>query len=288
MTRVLITGATGFLGEHVLKMRPQAGFQTAAFVRTTSDPGRIPDDVVKVFGDLSDARALQEALQGVDVLINLASLGFGHAPAIVQACQEARVPRAVFISTTAIFTRLPAPSRAARLEAERLIAASGLACTILRPTMIYGTPRDRNIWRLIRFLRFSPLAPLVGGGRRLQQPIHVEDVAKAVWQVVGCPASAGKAYDLAGAQAVPMSDMVRTIARQLGRSVHLLPVPLPLALAGAAVARRLPFFPRISREQILRLDEDKAFDISPARKDFGFAPLDFEEGIRKELRWLGR
>lgn len=281
MKTVLVTGATGFVGGYALKLAP-SGVRLEAFVRDP-DKARLPTGVGIRAGNLDEPETLLRALEGVDILLNIASLGFGHAPGIVRACREARVPRAVFVSTTAIFTKLPAKTKPVREEAERLIRESGLAYTILRPTLIYGDPSDRNIWRLIRFLRRSPVAPLVGGGRRLQQPIHVEDVARAVWQVLEHPGTVGKAYDVAGARALSFADMVRVIARRLGRRVAVIPVPLRLALAGAAAARALPFLPRISAEQVLRLEEDKAFDIEPARKAFGFDPMDFEAGVAREI-----
>ena len=122
-----------------------------------------------------------------DALVNLASLGFGHAPAIVAAAVGAGLGRAVFVSTTAVATGLPARSKAVRLAAEATVRSSGLAWTILRPTMIYGAPGDRNMSRLLALLirarRGLPgvglpvVLPVPGGGRGLQQPVHVADIA---------------------------------------------------------------------------------------------------------------
>lgn len=285
MKRALVTGATGFLGEHVMKLCP-SGWRAEAFARPSSDRSRLPSGALVHEGDLADPASLRTALDGADALLNIASLGFGHAPAIVQAAREARVPRAVFFSTTAVFTKLDARSKAVRLEAERLVSESGLAFTLLRPTMIYGTPRDRNIWRLIRLLRWAPAVPLVEGGRRLQQPVFVEDAARAAWAALDSRAAVGGAFDVPGAKALPFAEMVGIIARLLGRRVPVFSIPRNAALAAAAAARCLPFLPRISAEQILRLEEDKAFDPGPARKAFGYDPLDFEAGVRRELSWL--
>lgn len=285
MKTVLITGATGFLGEHVLAARPPQ-YTVAVFARPTSRLDGLPKDVSVRLGDLADVTSLEKALEGVDILINLASLGFGHAPAIIRACRGAKLSHAVFIGTTAVFTTLPAPSKAVRLEAEALLAESGLPYTLLRPTMIYGTPRDRNIWRMIGLLRWAPAVPLVEGGRRLQQPVFVSDVARAVWDVLEHPETIGNAYNIGGAKALPMADMLALILRALGRRAAFIPIPLRLALSCAAAGRALPFLPKLTKEQILRLNEDKAFDNEPARKAFGYAPCDFAEGLQRELKWL--
>src|SRR5205814_8821341 len=109
----------------------------------------------------------------------------GHAPALVATARAAGIERAVFISTTAIFTALNAPSKAVRVAAEKTIGESGLRATILRPTMIYGSARDRNMARLIRYLRRWPVIAVAGSGVHLQQPIYVDDVARAVADALG-------------------------------------------------------------------------------------------------------
>lgn len=282
-----MTGATGFLGEHVLAAKPD-GFAVEVFARGSSDLSCVPPGVPVRFGDLGDPRSLRRALEGVDVLMNVASLGFGHARGIVDACRDARVPRAVFVGTTAVFTTLPAKSKAVRLEAERIVESGGLAHTLLRPTMIYGTPRDRNVWRLIRFLRWTPFVPVVDGGANLQQPVFVEDVARACWDVVDRPRTFGKAFNVAGAEALSFAEMARAVLRSLRRRVPFVSVPSGAALIAVAAARWVPFAPRLTREQVLRLTEDKKFDNGPAREAFGYAPSSFAEGLERELRWLSR
>src|SRR5205814_7044896 len=103
----------------------------------------------------------------------------------------------------------PAPSTVVRLTAEREVRESGLAWTILRPTMIYGAPGDRNLSRLLVLLARArrgraplpvslPLPlPVPGGGRRLQQPVHVADLAEAVLRAVERPQAVGRRYNVA-------------------------------------------------------------------------------------------
>ena len=145
-------------------------------------------------------------------LVNLASLGFGHAPAIVAAAEEAGLRRAVFVSTTSIFTKLNAASKPVRLAAERCVQASGLDWTIVRPTMIYGGPGDRNMWRLLRFLRRSRLVPLPDGGTTLQQPVHVADLAAAIVSVLDRDVAIGQAYDVAGPLLLSFREVIEQAA----------------------------------------------------------------------------
>lgn len=94
----------------------------------------------------------------------MASIGFGAVLIILQACAAVGVNWAVFVSTTAIFTQLNASSKAVRLVAEADIQASGLDWSMLRPTMIYGTPADRNMIRLLQWLEPLPQLPILGKG----------------------------------------------------------------------------------------------------------------------------
>ena len=142
--------------------------------------------------------------------------------------------------------RAARPVEAVRLAAERQIRESGLKWTILRPTMIYGAPGDRNLSRLL-----GAAAPgcrccrCRAAGGQLQQPVHVADVAGAVLAAVERPAAAGSAYDIAGPEPLTFAELLR-VAAQRGRQ----PDPVrpraagsrgrrgPLATSGSAAGRR--------------------------------------------------
>src|SRR6185503_9539334 len=149
-------------------------------------------------GDLGDAASLDAWLDGCDALVYVASMGFGHVPGVVAAANAAGVRRAVFVSTTGIFTRLAAPSKSVRVAAEDCVRASRLAWTILRPTMIYGARGDRNMERLLR--RVAKPWPIVvpGNGRALIQPVHVDDLADAIVAAFRASTAERREYDVSG------------------------------------------------------------------------------------------
>jgi nucleoside-diphosphate-sugar epimerase len=222
-------------------------------------------------------------MRGMDALVSVASLGFGHADSIVRAAQEAEIQRAVFVSTTAIFTQLNARSKHVRLAAEAAIQASGLKYTILRPTMIYGSRRDRNMWRLIRFMRYSPIVPVFGDGNYLQQPIYVGDVARAIVNCLCNEQTIGKSYNIAGKSPLTYNQVIDTIAGQMKKRVWKIHIPSKpvVSLLEFFESLHIPF--PIKAEQVLRLNENKNFSYEEAAKGFGFSPLSFEEGIKVEL-----
>ena len=286
--KVLVTGGTGFTGARVVPLLVENGYSVRCFVRPTSDRSALPSSEIEwAIGDLADTRALTDALRGEDALVNIASLGFGNADSILRAAHEAGIQRAIFISTTAIFTQLNARSKQARMEAERLIQASRLQYTILRPTMIYGSRRDRNMWRLIQFIRFSPVVPVFGDGDSLQQPIYVDDVAQAVLRCLQSETTIGKCYNLAGKDPLTYNEVIDTIATLMNRRIWKLHIPsIPVvSLLGLFERLRIPF--PIKAEQVLRLNENKSFSYEEAQTGFEFRPLSFMEGIAIELRQTG-
>jgi uncharacterized protein YbjT (DUF2867 family) len=288
--RLLVTGGSGFLGGYVLDEARRRGHQVVALTRS----GKAADAVAEhgaepLPGDFDDPTALPGVFSSArcSSLLNIASLGFGHAPAIVAAARAAGVARAVFVSTTAVTTRLPARSKQVRLDAEWQIRESGLKWTIVRPTMTYGAPGDRNLSRLLAVLARVPVLPVPGGGRHLQQPVHVADVAGAVLSAAERPACAGTTYDIAGPEPLSFSELLRVAARAVGSRTRFVPVPLSPLVAAAHGYELLSARPRIRAEQLQRLAEDKAFSIDDAARDLGYAPRPFAEGILAEARALG-
>jgi uncharacterized protein YbjT (DUF2867 family) len=287
--KLLVTGGSGFLGGYVLREAARRGHQAVALARSEAAAATVTAlGALPVRGDLNDPPSLDEAFTTAhcDVLVNLASLGFGHAPAIVVAAERTGMSRAVFVSTTAVTTRLPAASRRVRLCAEERIAASALDWTILRPTMIYGDPGDRNLSRLLPLLCRVPVLP-VPGATHLQQPVHAADVADAVLTAAERPAVAGHIYDVAGPEPLTFTELLRTAGSAVASRTRFVPVPLSPVVVAARGYELLSKNPRIRVEQLRRLAEDKAFAIDDAVRHLGYAPRSFADGIRAEARAMG-
>ncbi|MDL1910253.1 NAD-dependent epimerase/dehydratase family protein [Chloroflexi bacterium CFX6] len=282
--KVFVTGATGFTGSRVVPLLLKNGYEVRCLHRETSDRSLLSSSEVEwALGDLSNTDALSASMRGADALVNLASLGFGHADSILRATKDAGIQRAVFIGTTAIFTQLNAKSKKVRVAAELAIETSGLKYTILRPTMIYGGPRDRNMWRLIRFMKVAPIVPVFGDGKYLQQPIYVDDVAAAILGCLKSDVTIGRSYNIAGRHPLTYNEVVDTIAKAMNKRVWKLHIPSRSVVGLLKFFEKIHFPFPIKAEQVLRLNENKDFSYADAHKDFGFSPLSFEEGIGSEL-----
>ncbi len=282
--KVIMTGATGFTGSHILPLLLKQNWDVSCLVRETSDLSKIPRDQVAIrIGDVKRKSSLLEAFQGQDILINVTSLGFGHAANIVQSAVQSGIKRAVFFSTTSIYTTLNPESKQIRLTAEKRIRESGLEYTIIRPTMIYGSSRDRNICKFVKFIQMSPVFPVFGSGEFLIQPVFVKDLARAVIQILDTQVTIGQAYNLSGKTALSLKEIVDEISGQLEKKIYLLNLPpAPFILGLKTIEKLFIPFP-ISSEQIQRFNEDKAFSHQKAEEDFGYDPISFSEGLSYEL-----
>ena len=149
--------------------------------------------------------------------------------------------------------------------------------------MIYGTPGDRNMIRLVQWINRWPVLPVFGNGRSLQQPVHVTDVAWAVVQTLESPATIQRQFNISGAEPLSYNEVVRVTAQALGRRIQRLHISAQLMVGLLDVTERLGITLPIKAEQIRRLNEDKVFSHAEAREAFGYAPIAFKEGIRNEV-----
>jgi len=280
--RILVTGATSQTGNLAVRALLREGYTVRCLVYY-NDKGEqfLPAGIEVVYGDLEKPETVGPALDGVAAVAQIAHIRF--APSLIAECQKAAIRRVIFLSSTRRFTRFDCPTKRMVEEGERAIEASGLDYTILRCAMIYGSARDNNISHLIVWLRRHRFFPLVGGGSNRVQPVFTLDVVAALLQALKRPAAIRSAYTLAGPEPMTYRQMIETIARALGRRVTFVSVPLGPMLLAARCYQSLVRRPRVTTETIQRFAEHRSFDISPARRDLGFNPISFEEGVRRQL-----
>ena len=286
---IAVTGALGFVASHLLPRLEALGATPLLVVR----PGReaaaaraFPGRAIRT-GSLGESGSLGATFTGADALVHLA--GMALTPGFLPAALAAGVRGGVFISSAGVHTKLVSASAVAKRRGERAVWEAPITGVVLRPSMIYGTPRDRNLVRLLLWTERWRWVPAPLGGRTPQQPVHVEDLVQAIlaslWRITrGEPVR--REYDLGGPEPITFAQMVRACGAALGVKAHIVPLPLAPAHAAARLAQRLRLRFPVRPEQVLRLAESKAVDITPARVDLGFAPRAFEVGIADEVRLL--
>jgi len=301
--KVLVTGATGFVGREVVRQLHAAGHAIRMLARTPTS-ARVQEAVsrwgVEVRpGDVLDAASLEGAARGSDAVIHLVGIisevgtstfenvHLGGTRNMVAAAQHAGARR--FLQMSALGTRANAASRyhQTKWAAEEFVRQSGLDFTIFRPSVIFG-PEDQFINLFARIIRLSPVVPLLGSPRARLQPISVAAVAAAFVCSLSKPETAGKTYDLCGMEALPLAVIVDEILQVMGRKRLKLQVPLQLARGQAALLefvfqRLLRKPPPLNRDQLIMLQEDNLGNPRPANAELGLPILRLRDGIAKYL-----
>lgn len=281
--KILVSGGTGLLGQGFLRLLREAGeHEVRCLVRPTSLVERL-GGLELAYGDARDPGSMIRALRGTDAFVHIA--GIEYAPQVLDAMRRAGVKRLVIVSSTSAHSRFEFRS-APRLMNEALLPGSGLRWTVVRPSMIYGSELDHNMHKLLRFLDRSFIFPLFGSGENLWQPVYYEDLARGVYAALTKPGTEGEIYDLPGLRPLKYLDLVRTAAGALGKKVRIVRIPAEPVRRALLVAESLRLPLPVSSEQVLRLREDKAYPYDKARRELGYAPLAFKEGIALEVRRL--
>ncbi len=275
---VAVVGAGGRIGSAVCRALIEAGFTAHAVVRSRHRAHAVPQEAALTVAP--DPPSQSRACADARSVICCAPAEAGTA---LLAALPRPAPHCVLLGSTRRYTRFPDPRADAVRALEAAFTASAVAGVLLHPTMIYGAAGENNVRRIAALARFGVI-PLPGGGRSLIQPVHADDVARAVVAAVQRQAVAAEPIVVAGPEPLPYRDFVGAIARAAGKRVRVLAVPIALATVLARVVSILPALPRVTHDEILRLTEDKAFDITPARRLLGFDPMPLEAGLALTFR----
>ena len=281
---IMVSGANGFTGRFVCKELKEKGKVFSVILRPGSDASwMLSKNIPVYFADLNNVDQLSNVLNGCQYLINLASIGFGAADSIIKACEIVKTERVVFISSTSIFTYLNSTSKNTRIRAEKSIKSSSLSWTIIRPTMIYGATNDRNMIRLIKWIDSYPLIPVFGAGLCFQQPVNVKDLAWLIVEVLNNKKSYREIFNVSGKRALTFNEILEIISKGLNKTIIKIYLPFKLMAWILLLLERVNINLPIKSEQILRLNENKVFSHKKAEKFFGYKPMEFEQGILKEI-----
>jgi nucleoside-diphosphate-sugar epimerase len=318
--RVLVTGATGFTGGQLARHLSRVGDTVRAVVR---DPGRAghlaASGVEVVAGDLTDAASLRRAMTGVEVVYNIAAL-YREAglPAetyravnavavgtIVTLAHELGVGRVVHCSTVGVHGDIEHPPanedaplapgdvyQATKLEGEQIgrqtAARLGVDLVIARPTGIYG-PGDRRLFKLFGAIARGRFV-MLGSGSNFYHVTFIDDLCAGFSLCGRVAGAAGRTYILGGGEVPTLADLVRVTSRVAGTPGPRLRLPIwPVWLAGAlceGVCAPFGISPPLYRRRVDFFRKSRAFDISRARRELGYAPaVTLEEGIGRTLGW---
>jgi NADH dehydrogenase len=277
---ILVTGGTGFVGSHLVPRLAQFEEPVRVLARRGGQAGR--DGVEAAAGDVRDLSSLLSAVRGCRAVIHLVGIirerpgarfeevHVGGARNVIRACQEAGVRRLLHMSALGARPRARSRYHRTKWEAEELVRASGLAATIFRPSVMFGSGNG-FLAQMRALLHRGPFIPVIGPGTNLLQPIWVEDVVSCFLGGLQQPETVGHAFELGGPAAYGFEELVDLLAEAEGVSKPKLHLPAGLLRPAAALLGRFSRFP-LTSDQLTMLLEDNVCDITEMCHTFGFAP----------------
>ncbi|HXA26999.1 MAG TPA: NADH-ubiquinone oxidoreductase [Acetobacteraceae bacterium] len=239
--------------------------------------------IVPRVANLGDAASLTTALADATDVVCCAHAS--HTQAVIDAAPVAA--RLFFLGSTRKFTRWPDAHGNGVIAGAAAFNASGRSGVMLHPTMVYGAQSENNVQRLAALLGRLPIVPLPDGGKALVQPIHQDDVTRAIRAALDRRWDGPQSLVIAGPTPLPYADFVRAVAAAAGlRRPHIVGAPARLLVAVAQLLRHVPRLPKVQPAEIRRLTEDKAFDVRPMQQILGIQPIPLHEGLARTFAAL--
>jgi nucleoside-diphosphate-sugar epimerase len=318
--RVLITGATGFLGEHLTRRLLRDGASVRALARSAAKARPLVDQGAElVEGEVTDEGAVRRALEDVSVIYHLAGKLFipgvpdeeyrrthveGTRTLLAAARERGGIERFVHCSTTGVLGAVGdrpvcedapfGPTNAyerTKLEAELLVrdaGTRGLPVAIVRPGLVYG-PGDLHLLGFFRTIQRGLFRPI---GRRpvWLHPIYIDDMTDAFVRCARDPRAVGECFHIAGQEPSTIATLATTIAGSLGVAKPRGFIPMPaarlLAAAGDALPASLRHSAPMTRSRLDFLTHSRVYDVTKARNVLDFvAATDLPTGIARTGAW---
>ncbi len=284
-SRVGILGARSLVGTHLISQLQKENLIPVPFSRTPTASGDVKWSV-------PDLKSSVPRAEKIELWIGL--LPIWVLPNYFEMLAHYGVKKVVAVSSTSVFSKSNS-ANSAEQEVAKMLAdgesrlaewagKNNVSYTILRPTLIYGGSRDRNISELVRIIKRIHFFPLLGKSTGLRQPIFAGDVAAACRVSLLNQTCDNKSYNISGSEVLSYRDMVQRVFKLLNKKPLLISVPVSVFQVAVVILKILPRYRKWNPTMAERMNTDLVFDHSAAARDFGFKPQKFELNPEDFLR----
>jgi len=295
---ILITGATGYIGRHLVSRLVAQGERPRCLVRNIKRASSIlPAGTLEfVQGDTTSPASLETAVQGVDTIVHAAFITADQKQSagnhyqetnvqgtanLVEAAKKAGVKRIIVISGLGTKPDKPGSYMQGRYLAEKMVKESGLDWTIIQPSVLFGKDAP-FIKGLTDLIRTAPVVPLIGGGKVMFQPIYVEDVVTVIIKVLQEPErTKNKTYTIGGPAYYSFTQVIDALLQAMHKKRIKVPTPTPLVGIGAAVMEAVLPKPPLTKAAMTLFTFDNTTDLHSVERDFGFTPMSFTTYLKE-------
>ena len=281
---VLVTGATGFLGQRVVRELIARRHNVRCLIHSPGKERVFDHNSVEIhYGSIMTPEALQQAFHDVQSVVHLVGIirpGRGASfdgihrqgtANVVAAAREAGAREFIYVSAMGARSNPSYPYFHSKRQAELEVVSSDIAYTVLRPSVIFGEG-DEFLTALAGLLRLGPITPVIGGGMNRMQPVAADDVARCISASVGNSTVKNRTINLGGPHRLSYNDLLDEVAMALGKHCRRVHIPAFVARPAIAVMERiLPRAP-VTSDQIKMLDIRNVSEGRELEQAFGFTP----------------
>lgn len=296
--KVLVTGATGYVGFYVIKELLEAGHHVVGLARSIGGSKTasgvslgLHSSATYLVGDVASGNGVSEAMTGVDAVIHLVGIiaekglqtfekvHVEGTRKVLEAAKKAGIKRFVQMSALGAGPTAVSGYSSSKYRAEELVRASGLAWTIMRPSLIFGRGDDFFGRVLKNLVSQAPIVPQIGDGSFPFRPIWAGDVARAFAQSLEKPATISQVFDLVGPKEFSFKELLDLEMNALGFKKVKVPVPVPIMDIMVPLMNLVPAIAPITKDQYAMLKAGNSADPAPMKAMFN---LEWRE-IEREL-----
>ena len=288
---LLVIGVTGHTGKYFLQELVKNKYKEKIrfLIRKENEEAILKDTGLNyeiIYGDLENIESLKKACKDIDQILEIYNIRYSLN--VLEAAIQNNVKRIIFVHTTGIFSKYKMASEEYKIIEKEVIEKSknnNIDITILRPTMIYGDICDHNISKFIKMMDKMRIYPMIAGGKAKIQPVNARDLGRAYYQVLINPEKTkNKNYNLSGEKPITIKNMLKLILKYLDKKTIFIPIPMFISITVAYILKTLTFGKKDIIEKVLRMNETRIFSNEEARQDFEYTTINFEEGIKEEIR----